>query len=147
MPACTVSRMKDAAVITGSHEQIMTREACGISEQTAENAPLVIPEDKEYASTGNGVVPTRTAKSVGFNGYSFRNQNAFPELSGTSSELVRRAWPPGVLGAKITEGVVSGSSVMHVSEALKCATENWVARRHVYHTDCLNVGPREQYPP
>lgn len=60
-------------------------------------APLVVPMDREYSPSGNGVVSNRTAHHVGFNGYGFRKLGAFPELRNSSSQLVRRAWPPGLI--------------------------------------------------
>lgn len=60
-------------------------------------APLVVPLDKPYSDSGNGVVSHRTAVHVYYNGLAFRGLRACPELVGRSSLIVQEAWPPGML--------------------------------------------------
>lgn len=52
--------------------------------------PLVVPLGLGYSPSGNGVVSTRTAQHVGFNGIEFRGLNACPELRTPRSPLSDR---------------------------------------------------------
>lgn len=109
--------------------------------------PLFIPIDKPYTPSGNGVVSTRTAHHVGFNGYEFRKLNAFPELQNTASELVKRAWPNGLIDPYRNRQGSESEEPVFGTEALKCAPENWIMRRPVSHFGDLRTGWKARYPP
>lgn len=46
------------------------------------DALLIVPLDHRYTTSGNGVVSTRTAEHVGYNGLAFRGKAANPEPNG-----------------------------------------------------------------
>lgn len=50
--------------------------------------PLTVPLDKPFSSSGHGVVSQRTANHVGFNGFTFRRANGYPELKAAQQTLL-----------------------------------------------------------
>ena len=94
------------------------------SHMTITNPPLVVKKNTKFAAHGPGVVSKRTAEHVGFNGLQFRGKQAFPELSCDDSNIVAAAWPKGLLCA---------GQPGFECESLRCAPENWIARRPVSH--------------
>ena len=107
---------------------------------SARNPPLIVSLRNPFSEGGRGVVSQRTARKVGFNGLYFRGQQAFPELSGYSSRIVRQAWPPGLLDGSL-------SAPTKEMEQNKCAPENWIARRPVGQFGNEQMGFKARYPP
>ena len=109
-------------------------------ENTSPNqeAPLVIPLDKEFAAKGPGVVSKRTAEHVGFNGLRFRGKMSFPELEEGRYHCTREAWPPGLLRA---------GDPGYETESLRCAPENWLIRKPVRHYSDGSRNIKARYPP
>ncbi len=51
-----------------------------------ESPPLVVPVDKSYSQSGDGVVSTRTEAHVGYNAYRFRRTRDFLRLQAIPPE-------------------------------------------------------------
>lgn len=111
----------------------------------ADCAPLVVPLDMPYAPSGKGVVSTRTAEHVGYNGLSFRRLAACPEMRDISKPLVSRSWPRGLIDPSVGESASyePGSG----TESLKCAPLNWIVRRTVRHFCDSESDWKARYPP
>ena len=111
-------------------------------------APLTIPLEQPYSASGPGVVSTRTAEHVGYNGLEFRKLRACPELGDTSKRVVREAWPKGLLDIQDGKSVVDvDQSHLSVSESRKCAPINWIVRRPVRHFSKSENDCASRYPP
>lgn len=100
------------------------------------DAPLSVPLNQAYSSSGPGVVSHRTATHVGYNGIGFRGERSCPELSNPASPVVTEAWPSSYL-----RRWEQNQEPLADSEVLKCAPENWVLRR-----PCRRFGSA-RYPP
>lgn len=105
---------------------------------------LVVPLDLLYSTSGKGVVSTRTAEHVGYNGIEFRKLNACPEMRDTSRPLVRQAWPRGLL--EVGRAPASDEPVAQ-SENVKCAPLNWIVRKPVRHFCDSESDWKARYPP
>lgn len=103
------------------------------------DTPLAVPIDHPYSSSGNGVVSTRIALDVGYNGFAFRGKPSNPELNGFSSKLVREAWPRPMIGQPSDDGVEPPAD-------FACAPDNWVLRKPVRHFADGEVF-KARYPP
>lgn len=111
----------------------------------AADVPLVVPQEIGYSPSGNGVVSTRTAEHVGFNGIEFRRLAACPEMKDTSKPLVRQAWPRGLL--EMRSGATGSDEPIATSESVKCAPLNWIVRRPVRHFCLSDTDWKARYPP
>lgn len=105
--------------------------------------PLTVEKDKPFAPSGYGVVSSRTAQHVGYNGYNFRKLKACPELSSNSSKMVRKAWPIGLLRDASQNISNDGRNI----ERLKCAPANWIVRRPLSFYARQSGVVRARYPP
>ena len=106
--------------------------------------PLTVPLDTAYSASGNGVVLTRTAKHVDYNGIEFRRLKACPELSDSSKPIIRRAWPKGLVD--LHAGTASEEPVAE-SESFKCAPVSWIVRQPVKQFCSTSSDWKARYPP
>lgn len=125
----------------------LNEDVVGFNADLMLEVPLVVPMNHPYSSSGSGVVSTRTAEHVDFNGLSFRPLRACPELKDTSKDYIRQAWPRGLAELQDGELNLSCDEPVAGSESLKCAPLNWIVRRPVRSFCSSDRDWKARYPP
>lgn len=118
-----------------------------INQSGVTEMPLVVPIDHPYSASGSGVVSTRTAEHVDYNGLAFRPLRACPELKDTLKNYIRQAWPRGLVELQDGQRNISSDEPVAGSESLKCAPLNWLVRRPVRRFCASERDWKARYPP